>query len=581
MSGRVPRAASVQDAGTRERLFISTGTVALRSRDVADARAAVRRVVDRYRGEVAEQQSESDERGRLEHARLVVRIPSADFAEAVAALEGAADLVSSDTRAEEVTTQVIDTRVALRVQRRSVARVETLLDRASSIRDIIAIEAQLARRQARLGSLEQRAAYLADQTAMSTVSVSIDRSRSRVTAAGDDSGFLAGLRAGWDGLTAVAVALATTAGRPAAVRGGAPAPARAGLAAACAGCGGAASSTFPPAPVRAPPPEPSRRRWHPVPVTTTSRIAVLIDADNTSASHAGALLQELARYGVPTVKRAYGDWTTQQLVRWKEQLHRHAIQPIQQFAYTTGKNSTDSALIIDAMDLLYSGTLDAFAIVSSDSDFTRLATRLRESGKTVYGIGRRRTPGLAVAAVRPVHLPRGARCTTVPRPRRPRPRPTPRPRPRRCPTCAGSSRQRSTPPRRTTAGRSLSQVGNHLGRSNAVVRPAQLRLPQARRPGPRAGLPRRRAARSGRPGAAALRAPGQEGREAGRQEAAGPRRQPRNEGPRWVGLLRHSAQVAHLRRLGGSGWPICADSAGLGGPSAPTRLRARRTARTP
>ena len=132
---------------------------------------------------------------------------------------------------------------------------------------------------------------------------------------------------------------------------------------------------------------------------TTIRIAVLIDADNTSASHAGALLQELTRYGVPTVKRAYGDWTTQQLVRWKDELHRHAIQPIQQFAYTTGKNSTDSALIIDAMDLLYSGTLDAFAIVSSDSDFTRLATRLRESGKTVYGIGRRRTPASLVAAV--------------------------------------------------------------------------------------------------------------------------------------------------------------------------------------
>ena len=372
--------------------------MALRSRDVADARAAVRRVVDRYRGEVAEQQSESDERGRLEHARLVVRIPSADFAEAVAALEGAADLVSSDTRAEEVTTQVIDTRVALRVQRRSVARVETLLDRASSIRDIIAIEAQLARRQARLGSLEQRAAYLADQTAMSTVSVSIDRSRSRVTAAGDDSGFLAGLRAGWDGLTAVAVALATTAGALlpfAAVLllllvPGWPLVRRLRR---------RRLLHLPPAPVRAPPPEPSRRRWHPVPVTTTSRIAVLIDADNTSASHAGALLQELARYGVPTVKRAYGDWTTQQLVRWKEQLHRHAIQPIQQFAYTTGKNSTDSALIIDAMDLLYSGTLDAFAIVSSDSDFTRLATRLRESGKTVYGIGRRRTPASLVAAV--------------------------------------------------------------------------------------------------------------------------------------------------------------------------------------
>ncbi len=135
-----------------------------------------------------------------------------------------------------------------------------------------------------------------------------------------------------------------------------------------------------------------------MPDHATARMAVLIDADNTSASHAAAILEELARYGVPTVKRAYGDWTTQNLVRWKDELHRHAIQPVQQFAYTTGKNSTDSALIIDAMDLLYSGNLDAFAIVSSDSDFTRLATRLRESGKTVYGLGRRRTPASLVAA---------------------------------------------------------------------------------------------------------------------------------------------------------------------------------------
>jgi hypothetical protein len=135
-----------------------------------------------------------------------------------------------------------------------------------------------------------------------------------------------------------------------------------------------------------------------VPEPATQRMAVLIDADNTSAGHAGPLLEELARYGVPTVKRAYGDWTTQNLVRWKEELHRNAIQPVQQFAYTTGKNSTDSALIIDAMDLLYSGNLDAFAIVSSDSDFTRLATRLRESGKTVIGLGRRRTPASLVAA---------------------------------------------------------------------------------------------------------------------------------------------------------------------------------------
>ena len=114
-----------------------------------------------------------------------------------------------------------------------------------------------------------------------------------------------------------------------------------------------------------------------------ARLAVLIDADNVSPSHAAAILAELARYGVPTVKRAYGDWTTQQLSGWKIELGRHAIQPIQQFANTVGKNSTDSALIIDAMDLLYSGNLDAFAIVSSDSDFTRLATRLRDAHRRV------------------------------------------------------------------------------------------------------------------------------------------------------------------------------------------------------
>jgi NYN domain/OST-HTH/LOTUS domain len=136
-------------------------------------------------------------------------------------------------------------------------------------------------------------------------------------------------------------------------------------------------------------------------VTTTpenTRLAVLIDADNTSPKQVGMLLEEVARYGVPTVKRAYGDWTTQQLSGWKDELNRHAIQPVQQFGYTTGKNSTDSALIIDAMDLLYTGNLEAFALVSSDSDFTRLVTRLRESGKTVYGFGRRRTPASLVAA---------------------------------------------------------------------------------------------------------------------------------------------------------------------------------------
>jgi uncharacterized LabA/DUF88 family protein len=130
----------------------------------------------------------------------------------------------------------------------------------------------------------------------------------------------------------------------------------------------------------------------------SKRLAVLIDSDNTTARLTTELLAEIATYGTPMVKRAYGDWTTPQLAGWKDQLLRHAIQPIQQFSYTKGKNSTDSALIIDAMDLLYSGNVEGFAIVSSDSDFTRLATRLRESGMTVYGLGRRNTPEPFVAA---------------------------------------------------------------------------------------------------------------------------------------------------------------------------------------
>ena len=131
---------------------------------------------------------------------------------------------------------------------------------------------------------------------------------------------------------------------------------------------------------------------------TVTRIAVLIDSDNISHQQANAMFEELATYGVATVKRAYGDWTTSQLGGWKAVLNQHGILPVQQFAYTKGKNATDSALIIDAMDLLYSGNMEAFALVSSDSDFTRLATRLRESGKTVYGLGQRKTPQSFVAA---------------------------------------------------------------------------------------------------------------------------------------------------------------------------------------
>jgi uncharacterized LabA/DUF88 family protein len=130
----------------------------------------------------------------------------------------------------------------------------------------------------------------------------------------------------------------------------------------------------------------------------TARLAVLIDADNAQSSITEGLLAEVAKYGTAHVKRAYGDWTGTSLRGWKDELLAQSIQPIQQFAYTTGKNATDAALVIDAMDLLYSGRFDGFCLVSSDSDFTRLAARIRESGLTVYGFGERKTPKAFVAA---------------------------------------------------------------------------------------------------------------------------------------------------------------------------------------
>ncbi|MDT3440698.1 MULTISPECIES: NYN domain-containing protein [unclassified Pseudofrankia] len=130
----------------------------------------------------------------------------------------------------------------------------------------------------------------------------------------------------------------------------------------------------------------------------TTRLAVLIDADNASPASVEGLLAEVAKYGTAHVKRAFGDWTGTSLRGWKDQLLAQSIQPIQQFAYTSGKNATDAAMVIDAMDLLYSGRFDGFCIVSSDSDFTRLAQRVRESGLTVYGFGERKTPKSFVAA---------------------------------------------------------------------------------------------------------------------------------------------------------------------------------------
>ena len=121
-------------------------------------------------------------------------------------------------------------------------------------------------------------------------------------------------------------------------------------------------------------------------------LAVLIDGDNIPSAHVKEMMEEIAKYGNPTIKRIYGDWTSPHLSKWKNLLLQNAITPIQQYAYTTGKNATDSAMIIDAMDILYSEKVNGFCLVSSDSDFTKLATRLREAGMQVIGIGEKKTP---------------------------------------------------------------------------------------------------------------------------------------------------------------------------------------------
>lgn len=128
------------------------------------------------------------------------------------------------------------------------------------------------------------------------------------------------------------------------------------------------------------------------------RFAVLIDADNVSAKYIKPILDELSNDGIITYKRIYGDWTKSEMAPWKAVLLNYSITPIQQYSYTTGKNATDSAMIIDAMDILYGGNVDGFCIVSSDSDFTRLAARLRESGKYVIGMGEKKTPNPFIAA---------------------------------------------------------------------------------------------------------------------------------------------------------------------------------------
>ncbi len=211
--GAAERAEAIDAPGAQQPALISTGTVSLLATDVADARFDVQKVADRYRGQVTDSETRTDEDGEVRQARLVLRVPSDEFTEAMDELEKVADLESSTSTSEDVTAHVVDTRVRIRVQRASIARIEELLQRAGSIRDIVAVEQQLTQRQERLNSLLRQQAYLADQTSMSTITVHVERADAASTGpAPDEAGFLAGLRAGWDGLMTVLVGLATVTG---------------------------------------------------------------------------------------------------------------------------------------------------------------------------------------------------------------------------------------------------------------------------------------------------------------------------------------------------------------------------------
>ena len=191
------------------RAVISTGTVTLRSKDVGQARFDVQKVVDAHRGEISDEQTATDTKGRIDRSRLVIRVPSQFFDDVMTELGEVAELRSAKRTSEDVTTEVIDIGVRVRAQERSLERIELLLSRAQSLRDIIAIESQLSRRQADLDSLKAQQAFLADQTSLSTITVFLEKSDKAVPVEPDEAGFVAGLQRGWDALGRAATVLAT------------------------------------------------------------------------------------------------------------------------------------------------------------------------------------------------------------------------------------------------------------------------------------------------------------------------------------------------------------------------------------
>ena len=191
------------------RAVISTGTVTLRSKDVGQAKFDVQKVVDAHRGEITDEQTGTDEEGQINRSRLVIRVPSQFFDDVMTELGEVADLRSAKRTSEDVTTEVIDIGVRVRAQEKSLERIELLLARAQNLRDIIAIESQLSRRQADLDSLKAQQAFLADQTSLSTITVFLEHTEKAVPAEPDEAGFLAGLERGWEALGRAATVLAT------------------------------------------------------------------------------------------------------------------------------------------------------------------------------------------------------------------------------------------------------------------------------------------------------------------------------------------------------------------------------------
>ena len=199
-------------AAVQQRSIISVGTVSLRSKDVQATRNEVQKIVDTRQGEVTGEETQTSEDGEMTWSRLELRVPSADFGETMADLEKAGTLENASRSAEDVTTQVIDTDVRVRAQERSLRRIEVLLDSATSLRDVVAVEAELTRRQADLDSLKQQQAYLADQTSSSTITVHIDHATTGKPDDDDPAGFVAGLKSGWSALTTLVAGLATVTG---------------------------------------------------------------------------------------------------------------------------------------------------------------------------------------------------------------------------------------------------------------------------------------------------------------------------------------------------------------------------------